>query len=581
MKTTFQELPQRSAFAGALKLEIVKGTTSGNLNPENDVEVKVGQDRSMYVYVPESGVYHAKQAQVLMVLRDGDDADSAQALLDGLGLAQLAEEDHFVVVFPNPLAEGWNYALDPAHDDDKQFIVRCFAALKPSESGVAGFNGMIYHLGATPAGSAMAMTLAVTSPLDAAAIVIGAFPEGYEIPSGAGAEQVAWLYEDNAAAEEYLARVDGASGNPCVRYVASDTGLTAAGMRAAWDELVCGTRRWRNDTYGIYQPRIDFAEKGVVAHVEDTSLGVNDGFAHTWYEYVPERLRGTDEPIPLVLYLHGINCVPLYGAEQSGWMDIADRDGFAVVFPAPAIEERWNVWDDPRLPSDASFLLALIEHMGNVHPIDRSRIYVSGFSMGSMMTNAMACSYPEVFAGAMALNGPHQGYLMTLDASAKGLLAFRPSSVVKDLAPSDAAVSPTHALADEKRAAFDYRMPFVQIVGLLDGVGGAGPKAWPLTPDGGGMWQGTIGYWLSFDNVPGALRVTGEGELGCDADTVEEVGRFVHLAWRSADDGAPELYHLIGVRRMPHAVDLRGVEMAWELVRGYRRLPDGTLESAC
>lgn len=581
MKTTFQELPQHSAFAGALKLENVKGTTSGNLNPENDVDVKVGQDRSMYVYVPASGVYHAKQAQVLMVLRDADDADSAQALLDDLGLAQLAEEDHFVIVFPNPLEEGWNIEGDPARDDDVQFIVRCFAALKPSESGVAGFNGMIYHLGATPAGSAMAMTLAVTSPLDAATIVIGAFPEGYRIPQGAGAEQVAWLYEGNTEAESYLAQVDANADNPCVRYVASDTGLTAAGMRAAWEELVSGTRRWRNDTYGIYQLRIDFAGRGVVAHVADASLGVNDGFAHTWYEYIPARLRGTDGPIPLVLYLHGINCVPLYGAEQSGWMDIADRDGFAVVFPAPAIEERWNVWDDRRLPSDVDFLLALIDHMDSVHPIDRSRIYASGFSMGSMMTNALACSYPEVFAGAMAFNGPNQGYLKTLDESAAGLSMFRPNTVIKTLTPSDETVSPTHALADRKRGEFEWRMPFVQVVGLLDGVGGSGPKPWPLTQETGGMWLGTIGNWLAFNNVPDGLTVTGEGELGCASHALEEVDRFVHLAWKSADDGAPELYHLIGVRRMPHAVDLREVEMAWELVRCYRRCPDGTLEHAC
>lgn len=590
MRGCFEELPQRSSYAASLKFEVVKGTTSGDLNPENDVDVLAGIDRSMYVYVPASGVYHAKQAPVLMVLRDDAGEGSAAALLRDLALDRLAEDNHFIVVFPNPLGTGWNYDAKPGRDDDAQFIVRCFAALKTSESGVAGFNGMIFHLGATPAGSAMAMTLASSSPLDAAALMIGDFPEDYQVKAGPSAQQVAWLYEANARAEAYLEAVDaplsdGLDGmrvnvsNPCVRLVVSDEGLTAAALAQAWERVFAPTRRWRNDTYGIYQPRIDFAAKGYVAHVEDSGLGVNDGFAHTWYEYVPTRLRGTDDPIALVLYLHGINCVPLYGAEQSGWADLADRDGFAVVFPAPAIEERWNVWDDPRLPSDMDFLLALIDHMDEVHPIDRSRVYVSGFSMGSMMSNALAGAHPEAFAGAVALNGPNPGYLQTLDESVPWLLPFRRDSVVGTLPASDEKVSPVRRMVDAKLSVGTWRMPFVQFVGLLDGAGGA-PKArvWPLTEDGGGMWPATIRLWLRYDNVLDELVLTGEGELGIDAlEVAEECERFVHVTWEGADEGAPALYHFIGVRRMPHAVDLRALELGWDIVRRFCRNADGSL----
>ena len=161
-------------------------------------------------------------------------------------------------------------------------------------------------------------------------------------------------------------------------------------------------RRWRNDTYGIFAARPDFDALGFVAHVADTSLGLADGLPRTWYEYVPARLHDTADSVPLVFYLHGINCCGLYGAEQSGWIELAERDGFACVFPDATIEDRWNGWDDPRLPSDSAFILALIEHMSTVVPLDRRRIYVSGFSMGSMMTNALASGHPEVFAGAVA-----------------------------------------------------------------------------------------------------------------------------------------------------------------------------------
>ena len=65
------------------------------------------------------------------------------------------------------------------------------------------------------------------------------------------------------------------------------------------------------------------------------------------------RSRGSKEKAPLVFYFHGIGCVPLYGAEQSGWHDIADRENFIVVeSPKPARNKAWNIWDEPGMPSD-------------------------------------------------------------------------------------------------------------------------------------------------------------------------------------------------------------------------------------
>ena len=172
----------------------------------------------------------------------------------------------------------------------------------------------------------------------------------------------------------------------------------------AWHKVFSRSRRWQNDTFGTYQPRIDFTDRGFTAPVKDSSLGCNDNFPHTWYEYIPPRLRGTKQKAPLVFYFHGVNCVPLYGAEQSGWHDIADREGLIVVFPAPARNKAWNIGNDPRMPSDFDFVLALIRHMKQVHPIDETRIYATGFSMGGMMTHAITAVYPEIFAGAAPCN---------------------------------------------------------------------------------------------------------------------------------------------------------------------------------
>jgi poly(3-hydroxybutyrate) depolymerase len=588
------EIVKFSPYGGQLILEEVKGATNGNLNPENNVNTVLGADRDMYSYVPKSGCPHAKQAQVLMVLRDGSSKESAEQLMKQLQLDQLAEDRHFILLFPNPIGDHWNYQESAERDNDIQYLVRCFAALPKSKGKTAGFNGMIFYLATSAESSAMAMTLAATSPLDAAAIMISAFPEGYAIPAGKQAEQTAWIYGSNPQAEAYLKQVNHAGAeeireglrvsqdpaNPNVRLFVSNAPLDAAEVSSAWDRMFSEARRWRNDVNGTYQARIDFTGKGFTAHVDDDSLGVNGGRKHTWYEYVPRQLRGTEEKVPLVFFFHGINCIALYAAEQSGWADLADRDGFIAVFPNPSIEERWNVWDDPRIPSDANFIMALIDHMKQVHPIDESRIYLSGFSMGSMFTNALACSYPEVFAGALACNGPHLGYLQTMEESRAGMLMFHPNSILKDIPDDGRKTSVTHDTADRKKAEKDYLMPFVQCVGLNDNVGFSRGTIWPLQEGDGDSWIDTIRYWQQFNHIPvSAHPYSAEFETGLAADSSVYEGadsRFLHQSWKS-DIGSLPLYHLIAAKRMPHAIDLREISIGWELIRSYSRDSQGNL----
>ena len=54
-----------------------------------------------------------------------------------------------------------------------------------------------------------------------------------------------------------------------------------------------------------------------------------------------------------------------------------------MIYPAPAKSKCWNIYDLPNMPSDFAFVLALIDHIKQVHPIDESRIYATGFSMGA------------------------------------------------------------------------------------------------------------------------------------------------------------------------------------------------------
>ena len=590
MIDNMNEIVAFSPYGGQLIREEVKGKQANANVPENTIKTQAGADRDMFVYVPASGCPDAKQGQVVFFLRQDASEESARKAMETYGLDKLAEEKHFVLAFPNPLPEGWNYEADPARDDDASFFARCFMALPKGKGRVGGFLGMIFYIAADEASGAMAMTVTAKDPVHAAGVMVSAFPAGYTVPEGARAPQVAWVCGENKTAADHLAAVNapcaprtaGAAGeyvsqaNPAVRYVLSPNALSAEEVRTAWEHLFSETRRWANDTYGTYQLRTDFTARGFVAHVKDSSLGVNNNFPHTWYEYVPPKLRGSKEKAPLLFYFHGVWCVPLYGAEQSGWHDIADRENFIVVYPAPSLNKAWNVWDESSQPSDFAFVMALIDHMKKTYAIDESRIYISGFSMGGMMTNALASAFPDVFAAAAPCNGYHTGY-MTTAADTWGNLkkmnpAYQEPGAIVDTVPH------TRMYADYKKAHCDYRMPIIQNTGLLDGK-------WPLEGAGDGSIRvETFDYWKAYNNIPVKPFVKSERyESGVEGDENGYLGddeRFLYHAWHSQDAGSPVLYELVLAKRMPHAVDLRQLEIAWNFIKKFSRRADGALHIA-
>lgn len=581
----FNEITAFSPLGGQLIREDVKAGMPNRNEPENVLAAKGGSDRDMFVYVPSSGCPDAKQCQLLMVLRDDAGEDSARAAMEHYGLAKLAEDRHFILVFPNPTAEGWRCS-GSGLEEDMDCLPRCFMTLPAGKGKVGGFIGMIFYIALTSTASAFLMSMSALRPTNVAGILLAdQLPQEYALPAGVGAPQVAYLCGKNPIAEEYLAKVNHAgegmdngtvteymsAANPNVRHMVSVGPLSAGEIAYAWDHLFSETRRWSNDTYGTYQARTDFAARGFVAHVKDSSLGVNNGFPHTWYEYVPPRLRGSKEKVPLVFYFHGIGCVPLYGVEQSGWHDIADRDGFIVVFPGPAVNKMWNIWDDPILPSDHAFILALLEHMKQTYAIDETRVYVTGFSMGGMMTHAMACAYPELFAAAAPCNGYNWGYLSSLAEQAVRGLPGNPRIPSGPLSR----LPHTKIFADKKKAACDYRMPVFQNTGLLDGK-------WPITREHDPMRVlDTLAFWKRYNNISNTVPENGsDWESGLTADETFydcEDQRFLHHRWFSKDEGKPALLEMVLAKRMPHALDLRQIELAWQFIKHFSRASDGSL----
>ncbi|MBR3493904.1 MAG: hypothetical protein IKH38_00615 [Clostridia bacterium] len=91
-------------------------------------------------------------------------------------------------------------------------------------------------------------------------------------------------------------------------------------------------------------------------------------------------------PVPLVLAFHGGGDSALHIAHVSGWWRVAMRHGFLLV----AVENHLN--------STATEAVELIARLRERYPIDGSRIYASGFSMGGCKSWDLMQEYPEVFA---------------------------------------------------------------------------------------------------------------------------------------------------------------------------------------
>lgn len=581
MVDKMNELIQHSKYEGTLFLQPVTGDISGRREAENNAVAGAGQERTMYAYAPKSGCPHPKQCQVLMVLRDGTDEASAKAVMEKYHLDALAEEKNFLLLFPNPVGQGWNYNDDAGCENDMDYLVRCFGVLKGSELGVSGFNGMVFYLADSEAASAMLTTMAAKKPLNVPAMMIGAFPQEYAIPADALNVEVAAFVSGNAAAAAYIQAANGVSSeetadgvttyfgkNPNCRLLVTDRPIDAQTVAIAWERLFSESRRWQNDTYGCYQKRTNFTEKGFVGHVKDTSLGCNDGYGQTWYEYIPPQLRGTQEKVPLLFYFHGGGCVPLYGAEQSDWHEIADKENFIVVYPEASQKNMWNAWDDKTLLrySDKAFFLALIEHMKQVHPIDESRIYVSGFSMGGMMSNAMACSLPNVVAAAAPCNAFNEGYF-----SSYAIMDARLKKLGEKISMLSQEPSETRKAADAKKTSFDYIVPVIQTAGLIDGK-------WPIDSAEDPRLK-TFDYWKAYNHLhtePFVQNQSNESGITSDEQCYEgEDERFLHHSWHNAEGDS--LYELLLAKRCPHALDIRTHYYTWKFLKKFSRNPDGTL----
>lgn len=210
-----------------------------------------------------------------------------------------------------------------------------------------------------------------------------------------------------------------------------DKMLTAENVSAGWDKLL---RHVWNDQLQ-YNYFTEGVECGVVSELPDlealnlTFIEVSgeeakNTTAGRWYEWVPNEVfetmkNKTDETYALIMINHGAGDHEIYEAESNGWVDLAGRERVIIVAAR-------DIFQSGRPPESASTRYGQYngEFIRNVickkYPVDMSRIYIAGFSIGGFVTADTSSANPDLFAAAACMAYPGDGFMQIYPWKANG-----------------------------------------------------------------------------------------------------------------------------------------------------------------
>lgn len=148
--------------------------------------------------------------------------------------------------------------------------------------------------------------------------------------------------------------------------------------------------------------------------------------------YIPDSYTG-NEPVPMVMVLHGCNQTQTNMVQETGFRELAETHNFIVVYPFitsyPLTEIRnlncWGFWFDQHIhegAGEAEDLYQIALAVESRFKIDRNRRYLTGLSSGGAMSVVMAVAQNEYFAAA----GAAAGLPYSETSSSVGLVCVNP-----------------------------------------------------------------------------------------------------------------------------------------------------------
>ena len=129
---------------------------------------------------------------------------------------------------------------------------------------------------------------------------------------------------------------------------------------------------------------------------------LSSGEKRRYLLYVPDSYDPA-LPTPLVISMHGFAEWPDHLRQTTRWNDLADEQGFIVVYPSGTrFPLRWRTHassggqDD--LQVDVTFIADLIDELSATYNIDPQRIYANGLSNGGGLSFTLSCKLSDRIA---------------------------------------------------------------------------------------------------------------------------------------------------------------------------------------
>ncbi|HEX2578571.1 MAG TPA: PHB depolymerase family esterase [Aquihabitans sp.] len=113
-----------------------------------------------------------------------------------------------------------------------------------------------------------------------------------------------------------------------------------------------------------------------------------------------------DEPLPVVLDLHGLAEGAQVHSQMSQFGPYAAENGFIAAFPHGTGQPvKWQVSLDREGNPDLVFLDALLDDLEATRCVDTSRVYATGLSYGAIMSSTLGCAMTDRIAAIAPVDG--------------------------------------------------------------------------------------------------------------------------------------------------------------------------------